>query len=1281
MPERGGSTTQSGILYQNSVAALYLARLIDAAPCPETERVTAVRVEAPEHVDDTVVTFADNHRTFIQVKENVGVGDAAWSKLWRDFDEQYRRDDFHRGQDRLLLHVGRSYDVLYDLHEVCERAGTSPNYAEWRRRLTKEQHALVDRIKPLLHPELVSEANLLSFFKHIGVEIWPLTFIEDELLRNRVPASDQTQQTLFSLLRDRVGGAARIRGVFTAETLREDLRQKNAVQLRLPPGVDTLHASLSACGDLLRQHKGTFGSTGWYVERGIVNNIVAWAQTAVDEERVALLLDQAGMGKTVVMQDVLRRLEAHGTIVLAIKADLQLSGIVSHGDLQGKLHLPESVESAVARLAALNRVVVLIDQIDALSLSLARDQGALNVALELIARLRRIPGVVILVSCRTFDRKSDPRLRNVAVDKEFVLPDLADEDIREALLDVGVDSEALTMTTRTLLRVPLHLDLFVRAIETQPAASRDGYGIESLQDLYALLWQNVVLITDPYAPSLEDRVEVLRLMTERMQRDQQTAVSQALFATPERAHLQPAVTWLASTGILVLGVGEWSFLHQTFFDYCYARQFVESGGQLATTILSGDQGFSSRPYVIQVLAYLRGRNHAAYIRELNSLLWAADLRFHLRDLVLRWFGSLNSPTDKEWTIARRLLADPNMRPKLMRAFHSQLGWWPRIKGTMLPEMLSRADENLDTEVIPYLNSLIEVAQADIATILRRHLGQSNRWNIQIPWVLSHIRTWQTNEVLDLYEAVLREVPDAAKNLVFQLHNIATTSPQVAYRVLRLVLDRLVDAYLATRDAWRDQADDVPRQALSGPSLLGGLEDLNSSMFVEALASAAHAEPQLFLDLLLPWLTRVLTLTPECSDWPYFTTDDLASGWHDSPCVVQRAIIQALIGALVQLVQKLPDAFQQTAHQLSLLPYETPQKLLAVVYATVPQFCIHDALEFIVGDERRLMLGDHDQYESRRLITGISPFLSDGQRTELEVIHHVIHAIMVVAWRRRAALVATQQLYLLQAIPADRLTERGSRRLSELERKFPGVRASDKPTTMHFGIVGAPISYEAALKMSDKAWLHAMSHYHGAVQHKDFLKGGTRQLSGVLVDLIQGNPRLEGDKGQQLEITEDPERFYRLLQRVPDTVDDAYAQAFVTGFAESTAPSEWLYEVVRRFAIRPERDIKRTVAWALEKRASDGLPDDLLDLLERNAMATPAEDESGWMDNQPDPYNGYLNSARGSSFKTLMRALDQRATEDATERKWRLIAFAAVDPSTALRAGAIEQLLYLLYEDL
>lgn len=46
MSEGGGTSNQSGILYQDSVAALYLGRLCDPTPRPDSDAVIQVQDEA-----------------------------------------------------------------------------------------------------------------------------------------------------------------------------------------------------------------------------------------------------------------------------------------------------------------------------------------------------------------------------------------------------------------------------------------------------------------------------------------------------------------------------------------------------------------------------------------------------------------------------------------------------------------------------------------------------------------------------------------------------------------------------------------------------------------------------------------------------------------------------------------------------------------------------------------------------------------------------------------------------------------------------------------------------------------------------------------------------------------------------------------------------------------------------------------------------------------------------------------------------------------------------------
>lgn len=211
-------------------------------------------------------------------------------------------------------------------------------------------------------------------------------------------------------------------------------------------------------------------------------------------------------------------------------------------------------------------------------------------------------------------------------------------------------------------------------------------------------------------------------------------------------------------------------------------------------------------------------------------------------------------------------------------------------------------------------------------------------------------------------------------------------------------------------------------------------------------------------------------------------------------------------------------------------------------------------------------------------------------------------------------------------------------------------------------------------MSDTSWLHAMTKYKGNVQHKHFLKGGANEQGAVLSRLTK----------------ESPDRFFKLAMRAPLDTDEAYVRGLIAGLSQSSAPAELAFDVIRRFVPVATGDTKGAIAWALEKRVDDGIPEDLIALLDEYVREPPAEDESWWLreaeknrrngrhdDNHGGPHSSYLNSVRGAAMRTLLSAFDHRGD---VERKWKLIERAAVDESVAIKAGAIEPLLYLLEDD-
>ncbi|MGB5050439.1 MAG: hypothetical protein WBO46_15955 [Caldilineaceae bacterium] len=1263
MAEAGGPTTQSGILYQNSVAALYLGRLLDVAQRPISEQVVYVRIEAPEEVDDTVVRFADEHCVYIQAKERIISSSQEWSTLWKHFDKQFRDPNFQQGKDRLLLQIGNWRDEHDYLREMCQRSRTSEGVVEWTGRLTQMQKDLLKKIESNLSPSGLSEEYLLRFLSHIDVEIITPVMLERDYIPHWMPRSNRTPHEIFQLLYYRTGGAARVRGQFTASGLRESLHDENGdIHFDTPPDIENLQAALLQSGSLLRQYKHTFADTGVHLEREVVKQIVEWLLVEEEvEKNVAMLLDQAGMGKTVVMHDVLEQLENQGIAVLAIKADQQLSNITTLAEIQSRLALPSDVRHAISRLAQLNRVVILIDQIDALSLSLAHDQSTLDITLDFVARLRRIPNVRVLLSCRIFDRNTDPRLKNIDLGQKFSLQSLSVEDVNSVLANLGIAELELSQATRQLLCIPLHLDLFARIVANR-STHEQLRGITSLQELYALIWQNVILKQEVAGPPLAERVEVLSQLTRYMDRQQRTSAPQAVLQTATTVHLQRAVNWLASAGILLDSGTEWTFLHQTFFDYCYARQFVDNGGDIVSVILESGQGIFERPKLIQVIAYLRGSDSHRYTRALQQFFNSPELRFHLYDLLLRWFGSQPNPTDDEWLIASQILGSDTKRWQMLDTMYGNVGWFARLC-PRIEEWLSSGNEAEINRALSYLTSLVEIAQAETVAILRPYIERGDEWCQRIRTVLSRIQSWHTEDAIKLYEKIIYKQPVLNQHTLWQLEDIADASPQAGCRIIRHVFDTALAQTMAKHPPESGQSAYV--------SVMEIFDEFHliERDIGETLTLISTAEPELFVEKMLPWAIEVVTLQPEYrNERVIYQSDALSRNWFDDIYRVQFAFIRGLTEALIRLAQDDSESFRAHAEYLAGIGYQTPQQLLTRVYCSLPELYCEDAHKFLIADPRRLDIGHSgEQYDSRQLISAIYPFLTRGQASQLE--SHILayapiykfEGIHALRWR------GIEQYRLLHAIPEQCRSTVGEKRYKEWQRKFVGYSILDEPrVSSGFGAVGSPIDENYVVKMSDRSWLRAMQRYKGSIEHRDFLKGGARELATALASQIKANP----------------ERFYRLFQRVPQDVDDAYITAFINGFADSLAPNDWLFEVIERFAIESDRDIKRPVARAIEKYAKADVPDRVLATLIEWLRSPMGDDERWWSkgDNHGDVYSNYLNSDRGAALGALMRILDAQNTPEARERKWNLLEFVATDPSTALRIGAIHELTYMIRYD-
>jgi hypothetical protein len=1004
---------------------------------------------------------------------------------------------------------------------------------------------------------------------------------------------------------------------------------------------------------------------GVHIERSEVEAIVRWIQEAAPEKRLGMLQDQPGSGKTVVMRDVLAQLEGADVPVLAIKADV-LSGVETQDDLADRLGIPASVVDCVRTLASEGPLVVLLDQLDALSMTLSRDQVALDVMLTTLARLRDIENVRIVASCRVFELHNDPRLSAIKVDHTFKLHPLDEAQVNRVLKAIGIDPDSLLPEHRDLITVPLHLKIYAQIIgQSPPQGSPERF--QTLQELYEALWRRRIMAKPPPEPPLGVRREALYRLVDEMQARRQLTVPVAVLD----AHME-ACKYLQREGYIRREGGNWLFAHQTLFDYCYARRFVAQGKTLSAEIISGSQGLFERSQMIQVLVYLRGADEVTYLRELDKLLTSQELRTHLRLLLIGWLGSLPNPTPDELRIARRLIADPDGRPRFFRAVSGNQGWFTLLNADVVPLLLRSSDERRIDLAVGYLGTMIEVCPDAVLADLRPYFDRNETWNARIGSCLSHLDTWESEEAVAMLCDLLRD-GQSGVGLRHTLWKLAHSNPAAGCRALRAHLDRRLDVLLAeeAEEALKPSIEAVASSQDSVSDRLNWDRELLGEYAVDEIMEAAAAKcPESLIEYLLPWFLRILNLLVGSDERKsHYSHDPLFSySWYSDHLMEGAKFTFRLATALKHVAQTDTDHFRDLANLLATSETFAAQRILAHAYLSAPSIYAEDIFHYLIEDPRRLSIGERADWESCQLYRAAFRYGSAERRNVLERMILDLQP----DWELRALkLRGITQLRFLQTVPRDLLSDEALDLLGQLKRKFPEHK-SHPPQGITGGFIGPPIDSEAQKRMSDDAWLSAMRKYNDSgYEHRDFLKGGARQLASSFSEHVKA----------------EPERFYQLTHRFDDRISLFYIDAAISGLVASEAPAEWVFDVIRRFASRVNDSFRRRICWSLQERAETGVPDDILNLLTDWALNDPDPKSKIWPrltsgenpNHLQGPYQHGINSNRGAALQVVCQCAMKRSPPQ-IDRVWELLGSSAEDPATAVRACVVRCLRWVVRED-
>jgi hypothetical protein len=439
--------------------------------------------------------------------------------------------------------------------------------------------------------------------------------------------------------------------------------------------------------------------------------------------------------------------------------------------------------------------------------------------------------------------------------------------------------------------------------------------------------------------------------------------------------------------------------------------------------------------------------------------------------------------------------------------------------------------------------------------------------------------------------------------------------------------------------------------------------------------SARGAPKEFVDEVLPVLLRVMDLTLQRFGEPPYKDGTWLFRHYNDDFGMGDGLLNAMVEALSSLGLSDPKTFSEHASRLWQTEFDTAHFLLLRAYSACGKAFADEAADYLCENPARLSIGYNggNQWVARQVLAAITPHCSQDSLTKLEDLILAYYTPWERSVEGRVGY-GHAQFTLLEGISPEHRSERITKRLEELRRKFKKDTV-EEPMGIVGGWVGSPIKDDAAGKMTDEQWLSAIARYDSDnVETKivgDDLVGGAGELAGVMEGLAKQNS----------------ERFAKLALQFPDSVNIRYFEAVLRGVAEPGLNVEDALDLCRRCHNLPSRPLGRWIPPVVAKISEAVLPDDALDIVAWYATEDSDPEEDLWLESDTgggEPLFGgsidmaAINCVRGAAAQALSRLLFPDA-----ERLGKL--FPAIerlvnDKSIAVRASASWTLIGVLKHD-
>ena len=990
-----------------------------------------------------------------------------------------------------------------------------------------------------------------------------------------------------------------------------------------------------------------------------------------------VLTGKAGGGKTGCVIECVEALQQSDDIaVLAFRLD-RIKPVSSTKELGECLDLEES-PALVLKTAAetMSRdAVLIIDQLDAVSTTSGRSAEFFEVVEDLLDEVQGLRNSVKIhvVVCRKFDWENDHRLRRPLGKDCVEVPviDFSMDEVKSVLQDGGFKPELFETRQLELLCLPQNLSLFLDT--NYDPGSRPTFFTQ--KDLFDRYWEEKrQAVKNRIDPPSDHWMDVIQMSCNKMTESQQLSVSRETLDEFPVDYRNSMV----SEGVLSFDQNRYSFGHEAFFDYCFARIFMGKQESLTEFLKKSEQHLFRRAQVRQVLIYLHDADRKRYCEELSTLLTDEKIRYHLKDLAVAVAVDMSNPEEAEWNVLKPWIeselkairngtSNTDKFASLVwnRFFSSQPWFQIADKKGLVAGWLSSNNEALVDMGAYYARFHQRHSGGRVADLLRPFVGKGGDWPQRFYSVMQSADLGSSRKFFDLF---LRLIDDGILDGVHGSTDNHRTFSVLRYGLMRVPLDWIPEVIRH----WLLRRLSIIQEACAlgeNPTWrnLFNQDDSGSKYIYDS----AKQFPDKFVQHVLPVILKISDAAVSSGQQALPKPDAVWMFWPDSEYdPIEEVCRKAVALAVEKLAEKKSDRIAKILAILRIRETYMANFLLLRAYTAGIKHFANDAISELCDKSWRFECGysGRDHCVATQLIEAVTPHCSEENRAKLE------EAILdyTTDYERSPAGYKSRghaSFALLSGIPDELRSERAQVRYAELERKF-GKMNSD-PSENQGGLVVSPIGETAAKKMTDDQWLKAMKRYDSEreIFWDNPTKGGALELARMLQGCVQ----------------EEPERFAHLSLRFSPDTNPVYMVHTLMGLKETEASSELKLKVCRKAHVESRDRYGKEIANLLGS-IREPLPDDAVQMLDWLATEHSDPEKELWNKEVTGgtPYhrgniaNYGINTTRGRAAEAIRDLIRRDASY--IDRFRTTIEKLVGDRSLSVRACAASVLLYITNHD-